>query len=168
MHDTSTHPGPWRSTGHLLAGITLLCGAALSSLVMAAGAGVAAADAHFAAGDYAAAIDGYERALGTAPGDAALHLRLGRAYGRAAERASWVRAVDLAGKARDSFEEAVRLAPDNTDALLTLMKFYASAPAILGGGMDKALAIAERLDELDPEVARDARHWLQTRDRSNG
>jgi tetratricopeptide (TPR) repeat protein len=77
------------------------------------------------------------------------HLWLGRALGRKAAQASFLIAYGLAKRARAEFEEAVRLNPRNVDALSDVGNFYQQAPGVVGGGIDKAQAIAEQLDKLD-------------------
>jgi Flp pilus assembly protein TadD len=44
----------------------------------------------------------------------------------------------------------VALDPRNQEAINDLFEYYLEAPGILGGGYDKAAALAERIDALDP------------------
>ncbi len=46
-------------------------------------------------------------------------------------------------------EESVRLNPRNAEALTDLGEFYYSAPGVVGGGIDKATAVAARLQKVD-------------------
>jgi tetratricopeptide (TPR) repeat protein len=85
------------------------------------------------------------------------HLWLGRALGEKADRASFVTAYSLAKRTRAEFEESVRLDPRNADALADLGEFYEQAPGVVGGGIDKAEAIAKRLDGVDPARAHELR-----------
>ena len=85
------------------------------------------------------------------------HLWLGRAQGEMADRASFVSAYGLAKRARAEFERAVELDPHNAEALADLGEFYSSAPGVVGGGSDKAAAIAARLDHVDPARAHELR-----------
>ncbi len=78
---------------------------------------------------------------------------LGRAYGKRAETSNPLMAPGLASKARDAFEKAVQLDPKNADALSDLFDYYLEAPGFLGGGYDKAMAIAERTAQFDPSQA---------------
>jgi tetratricopeptide (TPR) repeat protein len=89
--------------------------------------------------------------------NSAYHLWLGRALGEKAERASFFSAYSLAKRVRAEFEASVRLNPGNAEALADLGKFYEQAPAVLGGGIDKAQGIAARLDKVDPARAHDLR-----------
>ena len=85
------------------------------------------------------------------------HLWLGRAQGEMADRASFVNAYGLAKHARAEFERAVELDPRNAEALADLGEFYSAAPGVVGGGSDKAAAIAGRLDHVDSARAHELR-----------
>jgi len=84
------------------------------------------------------------------PENSDFHLWLGRALGEKASRASFVTAFSLAKRTRAEFEESVRLNPGNAEAMADLGDFYRQAPGVVGGGIDKAEAIAARLDKIDP------------------
>jgi tetratricopeptide (TPR) repeat protein len=58
-------------------------------------------------------------------------------------------ALGQASKARQSFEKAVELDPKNSDAVNDLFEFYLEAPGFVGGGLDKAAQIADRITERD-------------------
>jgi Tfp pilus assembly protein PilF len=90
-----------------------------------------------------------EKAVSLDPQNARYHLWLGRAYGERASRASFLSAFSLAKKTRDEFETSVRLDPKDADALTDLGQFYEEAPAVIGGGMDKAEATAKQLEAID-------------------
>ena len=85
------------------------------------------------------------------------HLWLGRALGEKAARASFMTAFSLAKRTRSEFEEAVRLNSGNVEALISLGDFYRQAPGVVGGGVDKAQAIAADLDKVDPARALELR-----------
>lgn len=87
------------------------------------------------------------------PQNSDFHLWLGRALGERASRASFLTAFSLAKRTRAEFEEAVRLNPRNAEALADLGDFYRQAPGVVGGGIEKAEAIAARLDKVDPARA---------------
>ena len=78
------------------------------------------------------------------------HLWLARALGAKASRASFLSAFKLAKRVRAEFEEAVRLNPRNAEALADLGEYYYSAPAVVGGGIDKAEGVAAQLEKIDP------------------
>ncbi len=100
-------------------------------------------------GDFKKASESFELAVRLEPGVAEHHLWLGRSYGRRAETSSFVTAPGLASKARQSFEKAVELNPRATEAVADLFEYYLEAPGVLGGGIDKARALAEKTKDLD-------------------
>ncbi len=75
---------------------------------------------------------------------------LGRSFGRRAETASPFLAARYASKARAYFEKAVALDPNSEEALRDLFDYYLEAPGFLGGGYDKAEAIAQRIAARNP------------------
>lgn len=81
------------------------------------------------------------------------HDWLGRAVGAKASHASFLTAFSLGKQARVEFETAVKLNPKNQNALVDVGNFYQQAPGIVGGGTDKAQAIATQLDKVSPEQA---------------
>ncbi len=85
------------------------------------------------------------------------HLWLGRAEGEKADRVSFVHAYGLGKKTRVEFESAVQLDGGNVEALADLGEFYFSAPAIIGGGVKKALAVADMLDQYNRAQAEQLR-----------
>jgi Flp pilus assembly protein TadD len=117
------------------------------------------ADNHFLSGknyfmlsDYKRAIGFFESALAVSPTSSEYELWLGRAWGRRAESSTWWMAVVYASRARQCFEKAVALEPRNRDARNDLFDFYLNAPGFLGGGVDKAEAIAKSIaNERPPE-----------------
>ena len=100
--------------------------------------------------EYKKATDALEKAIQLEPGNSNYTLWLGRAFGRRAETSSFLTAPHYAGKARDYFERALSLNPRNTEAAGDLFDYYLQAPGLLGGGEDKARALAEKTKELDP------------------
>ena len=89
-----------------------------------------------------------EKAVESEPTCAECVHQLGRAYGRVAEKASWITAISFAKKSRIAFESAVELDPFNAQALEDLIRFYRDAPGFLGGDDDKADSLERRLREL--------------------
>lgn len=81
------------------------------------------------------------------------HDWLGRALGEKASHASFLTAYSLGKQSRSEFETAVKLNPNNADALIDVGNFYQQAPGIVGGGTDKAQAIATQLDKVNPAQA---------------
>lgn len=73
----------------------------------------------------------------------------GNAYGRKATSVSMFRAMGMAGDIREAFQKAVELDPSNMDAQFGLMGYYLAAPAIAGGGIDKARDQARAIARVD-------------------
>jgi tetratricopeptide (TPR) repeat protein len=96
-----------------------------------------------------AAISACQQAVEVDGKDSDYHLWLGRALGEKAARATFLTAYSLAKRTRMEFEQAVELDPRNADALADLGDFYRQAPGVLGGGIDKAKAVAMELDKVD-------------------
>jgi tetratricopeptide (TPR) repeat protein len=100
--------------------------------------------------DYKRATECLEKATAAAPADSVFALWLARAYGRRAETSNPFIAPGHASKAHRYFEKAVELDPKNLEAMNDLFEYYLEAPGFLGGGFDKAQAIARRMSELNP------------------
>jgi tetratricopeptide (TPR) repeat protein len=99
--------------------------------------------AYYSVQDYENAVKAGERAVQLNPNNAAYHLWLGRAYGSKAEQANALSAFSLARKTVASFERSVQLDPNDWHARRDLAEFYVEAPAIVGGGKDKARKLAD-------------------------
>jgi tetratricopeptide (TPR) repeat protein len=104
-----------------------------------------------------AAVTACELSVRLEPGSSIDHMWLGRALGEKASRASFLTAYSLAKRVRAEFEQAVELDPKNAGALSDLGEFYKDAPGIVGGGTNKAEAIAAQLDKVDPAKALELR-----------
>lgn len=100
---------------------------------------------YFMSGEYKVAVDFFEKALTISPANSEYELWLGRAWGRRAETGGWMMAASYASKARQSFERAVALDPQNREAKNDLFTFYLNAPGFLGGGIEKAEAAAKSI-----------------------
>jgi tetratricopeptide (TPR) repeat protein len=105
--------------------------------------------AYYGNGQYKQATESLEKAVAVDPRNAVYHDWLGRAYGRRAETSSVFTAPFYAIKTREAFEKAVALDPANVEALSDVFEYYLEAPGALGGGVDKAEAIAARIGRLD-------------------
>jgi tetratricopeptide (TPR) repeat protein len=101
-------------------------------------------------GDINGAVDLFEKAAEAGPSKSEYFLWLGRAFGRKAEKAMFLKAPSLAGKSRDAFQRAVELDPNDLDARDDLLSFYLEAPGFLGGGKEKALALVEQIKSSHP------------------
>jgi Flp pilus assembly protein TadD len=101
-------------------------------------------------GDFKRAIEAFEKATALAPTSSRLENWLGRAWGRRAETSNPLMAPGYASRARQHFERAVLLNPRDEEAVNDLFTYYLDAPGFLGGGTDKAQALAERIKTNDP------------------
>jgi tetratricopeptide (TPR) repeat protein len=105
---------------------------------------------YFMLSDYKRAQTAFEKAVAAQPNSSVYHHWLGKAYGRRAETSSPFTAPMLASKARQSFERAVELDGRNAEAVNDLFSYYMEAPGFLGGGLDKAAALAPKIKAIDP------------------
>ncbi len=95
------------------------------------------------------AVQECEAALKSLSGNSEAQDYMGKAYGLKAEKAGPFGGYSLAKKVKTSFETAVSINPSNGDAVDDLGEYYLQAPGIVGGGIDKAKALAERLKNPD-------------------
>jgi tetratricopeptide (TPR) repeat protein len=99
------------------------------------------------------AIHECELAVANAPDSSEDHMWLARAYGFKAAHASPFSALSLAIKVHNEFERAVQLDPENFQAMSDLGEYYVAAPSLIGGGVDKAQALAARMQPRFPAQA---------------
>jgi tetratricopeptide (TPR) repeat protein len=103
------------------------------------------------------AIHQCELAVSTAPANSEQasdnNLWLGRAYGMKARHAGPIAGFTLARKVVASFTRAVELNSSNVAALNDLGEYYVAAPFLIGGGTDKAHALAARMMPRFPWAA---------------
>jgi len=99
------------------------------------------------------AISECEQAVARDPGSSENQMWLGRAYGLKASHTGPFSGLFLAKKVRLSFERAVQLSPTNVQAASDLGEFYVAAPAIAGGGLDKAQRLAASMQPYSPARA---------------
>ncbi len=111
------------------------------------------------------AIRQCQAAVKLVPLDSEYHLWLGRAYGEKADSIHSIKAYGLAKKVKSEFERAVQLDSKNVDALSDLGEFYTAAPGIVGGGKDKAQALVQVLEPLDPVQAYQLKARLAEKDK---
>ncbi len=109
------------------------------------------------------AISSCQRAVQIAPSSSDYHNWLGRTYGEKARHSRMMAAFKTAKLVHSEFEAAVSLDGRNRDALSDLGQYYAEAPAMLGGGFEKAENIAQRLNALDPPRADELRAFIAER-----
>jgi tetratricopeptide (TPR) repeat protein len=100
-----------------------------------------------------AAVEECEATMNGLNGSSEAQDWLGRACGQKAQNAGMIAGYKLARRVQAAFERAVELDPKNGDAVDDLAEYYIAAPAIIGGGTDKAEALADRELELAPQAA---------------
>lgn len=105
---------------------------------------------YFMLGDFKKATEYLQKAAAAEPSSSEYMDWLGRAFGKRAETANPLSAPALASKTRQAFERSVELDPKNAEALSDLFDYYLEAPGFLGGGYNKAYAVAEKISAIDP------------------
>jgi tetratricopeptide (TPR) repeat protein len=105
---------------------------------------------YFMLGDYKKATDAFDRALTLGNPGQPLYVWAGRAYGRRAEIASVFTAAGLASHARKYFETAVQMNILDKEATGDLFDYYLGAPGFMGGGIDRARELAQKVAAADP------------------
>jgi len=104
---------------------------------------------HLEMQQYEAAIKSAERAVALQPKSSEYHEWLGRAYGERADHAGFMSALGFAKKTRREFETAVELDGNNFTARQAVIEFDCAAPAMAGGGEDKARPEIAQMAKLD-------------------
>ena len=89
----------------------------------------------------------------------------GRALGHQAEHAGMIAGLKLALQVRNALETAVNLDPGSEAACVDLGEYYTTAPAIVGGGKEKALALAARIEANLPAVSHRIRAMQAEKDK---
>ena len=100
-------------------------------------------------GDLDAALKLAEKAVQLDGRKAAYHYQLAEVCGKTAERASRFSKFGWARRFKSEAEAAASLDPRNLDARFALLEFDFQAPRLLGGGKDKAHAMAEEITKID-------------------
>lgn len=104
-------------------------------------------------GHWNRAISSCKQAVRFNPSNSNAHLWLGRAFGGRAGTANRLTALTMAVKLRDEFETAIQLDPRNVAAYSALGQFDVQAPSFLGGGIQRAQALAAKLEPIAPANA---------------
>ncbi|MDQ2820208.1 MAG: tetratricopeptide repeat protein [Pseudomonadota bacterium] len=94
-----------------------------------------------------------EQCVAAHPKESICHEALGNVLGTKALNAGIFSAMGYAGKIRDAFRTAVDLDPANVSAKFSLAQYYLAAPGIVGGGVDKAQALAAETGKTNPAAA---------------
>ena len=96
------------------------------------------------------AVQWLEKATQLAPANSYYCRLLGDAYGQSAGKAGVFSKFGFAKKCLACYDKAIELDPNNLDARNGRIEYYRRAPAIVGGGMDKAYAEAAEIRRRDP------------------
>jgi tetratricopeptide (TPR) repeat protein len=99
--------------------------------------------------DLDAALSLAEKAVGLDPKNSSYHYQLAVTCGRTAEKASLFSKAHWAKRFKEEAETATSLDPRNMEARFGLLEYYLQAPRLMGGGKDKARAMAEEIAKLD-------------------
>jgi tetratricopeptide (TPR) repeat protein len=116
---------------------------------------------YFMLAEYKKSTEALEKASALDPSNPQILNWLGRAYGKRAEMSNPFSAPGWANKARQALEKSVQLDSSNKDATGDLLDYYLDAPNFLGGGMQKAEALAELIDRTDPAEGHYARALIE-------
>jgi tetratricopeptide (TPR) repeat protein len=98
---------------------------------------------------YDDAVKSGEKAVAIQPNSSLYHQWLGEAYGEKADHASMLSAYGLARKTQKEFETAVQLDEHNFDAAQDLVEYDCTAPGMVGGGVEKAQPLSQKLMSMD-------------------
>jgi len=118
---------------------------------------------YFMLGEYKKGTEVLEKAAVLEPNNPAILYWLGRTYARRAETANPFSAPGWASKARQMFEKSVALDPANKNATGDLLDFYLEAPGFLGGGVQKAEALARVIGQTDAAEGHYAQALIEER-----
>jgi tetratricopeptide (TPR) repeat protein len=91
-----------------------------------------------------------EKSVALKGGDARYHRQLADVDGETAETASLFAKGGWARKFKAEAEQAAQLDPRNLDARFDLLEYDLQAPRMMGGGKDKAAAMADEIAKIDP------------------
>jgi len=91
----------------------------------------------------------FEKAIKANDKVSAHHLWLGNALGDQAQHANKLKLPFLARRVKSEFEKAVELDPTSIDGRHGMIQFYAQAPGVMGGSLDKAKEQAREIEKLN-------------------
>lgn len=123
--------------------------------------------ARLQAGQAESAIGSAEKAVKLSPNNANSHFWLGNSYGMRIGQVGMFSQMSMAPKLRDAFEKTVKLDPNNLDARDALLQFYLQAPAVVGGGKDKAALQVSEIAKRDVARGHLARAQLHVAEKNN-
>jgi tetratricopeptide (TPR) repeat protein len=94
-------------------------------------------------------VSSAEKAVAIDPKNSTYHQWLGEADGGKADHVGALSAYSWARKTQKEFATAVELNDHNFDAAQDLIEYDCTAPSIVGGGVDKAQPLIQKLMSLD-------------------
>jgi tetratricopeptide (TPR) repeat protein len=100
-------------------------------------------------GDLEQALSLAEKAVAIDEKNSNYHYQLAEVCGRTAEKASLFSKGHWAKRFRAEAETAASLDPKNLDARFGLLEYYLQAPRLMGGGKEKAGAMADEIGRID-------------------
>lgn len=103
----------------------------------------------WADGDLDAAIKAADAVLKAEPRNVSYLNAIGGLYCEKAQKANVLKKMSWAGKCRSTWETALSIDPKNIDVRLSLLQYYAGAPGVAGGGIEKAQAQAREIAAID-------------------
>jgi predicted Zn-dependent protease len=101
-------------------------------------------------GDLTGAREFAEKSVALKNSESRYHRQLADVDGETAQTASLFTKGGWAKKFKAEADTAAALDPKNLDARFDLLEYYLQAPRLMGGGKDKAAAMAEEIAKIDP------------------
>lgn len=93
-----------------------------------------------------------EKAVAAAPSDARMHSNLGRTLSVRIGEVNFLHQGLLAGRMREAFEKSIELDPEHMDGYFGLARYFANAPAIVGGGREPAERYAHEIEKRNAQL----------------
>lgn len=109
----------------------------------------------------------FEKARVDLDTSAAFHLWYARVFRVRSRHANILRAPMLGRQGKEELDRALQLEPDNQEARIELIHFFATAPRILGGDLLRARSEAERLRGTSPYQGGLQTAWVEERSGNN-
>ena len=101
-------------------------------------------------GDLEGALKYAQQAVALEDGNSNCQFQLAQVYGEMASSASMFTAASFAQKFKVELDACLARDPKDPDALEALIQYTFQAPKVMGGDKEKARAIAEELERLNP------------------
>lgn len=114
--------------------------------------------------NYDEAIEYFKKAIATNNENADYYFWLGNSYGEKAMLASMVKKPFLAKKILEVWGIAAKLDSTHLGVRWGLMNFYSQAPAMFGGGMNKAYKVCEEIKKINYADGFESKGYVYERD----